>query len=69
MVMGFSKLTKFYVVNVWFMDDCVGGGRGGGGKGVGGKEGEEVGSGDVLLWSLPGYVHATLILGTKNCNY
>ena len=32
--MGFSKLTKFYVVNVWFMDDCVGGGGGGGGKGV-----------------------------------
>ena len=33
MVMGFfSKLTKFYVVNVCFMDDCVGEGWGGGGR-------------------------------------
>ena len=32
MDMGFSKLTKFYVVNVCFMDDCVGGGGGGGRK-------------------------------------
>ena len=32
--MGFSKLTKFYVVNVCFMDDCVGEGWGGG-EGVG----------------------------------
>ena len=57
MDMGFSKLTKFYVVNVCFMDDCVGGG-GGGGEGRRGKEG---GSGDVLFWSLPGCVHATLL--------
>ena len=28
MVMGFSKLTKFNVVNVWFMDDCLVGGGG-----------------------------------------
>ena len=42
--MGFSKLTKFYVVNVWFMDDCVGGGRGGGG-GSGGEGGGRSGVG------------------------
>ena len=55
MVMGFfSKLTKLYVVNVCFMDDCAGGGGGG-------EEWEEVGSGDVLFWSLPGCVHATFI--------
>ena len=50
--MGFSKLTKLYVINVCFMDDCVDEGWGGGG----GKEWEEVGSGDVLFWSLPGCV-------------
>jgi len=33
MVMGFSKLTKFYVVNVWFMDNCVSIGGGGGERG------------------------------------
>ena len=36
MVMGFSKLTKLYVINVCFMDDCVDEGwGGGGGEGVG----------------------------------
>ena len=39
MVMGFSKLTKLYVINVCFMDDCVdegwGGGEGVGRSGVG----------------------------------
>ena len=64
--MGFSKLTKFCVVNVCFMDDCVGGGGGGGGGG--GRSGKEVGSGDVLFWSLPGCVHATL-LSTISCNF
>ena len=58
----FSKLTKLYVVNVCFMDDCAGGGGGGGG------EWEDVGSGDVLFWSLPGCVHATL-LSTTSCNF
>ena len=33
--MGFSKLTKLYVINVCFMDDCVDEGWGGGGEGVG----------------------------------
>ena len=42
MDMGFSKLTKFYVVNVCFMDDCVGGGGGGGKEGVGKKWGREM---------------------------
>ena len=37
-----------------------------GGKGE--KEWEEVGSGDVLFWSLPGCVHATL-LSTISCNF
>ena len=36
--------------------------------GEGGKEWEEVGSGDVLFWSLPGCVHATL-LSTISCNF
>ena len=63
--MGFSKLTKLYVINVCFMDDCVDEGWGGGG---GGKEWEEVGSGDVLFWSLPGCVHATL-LSTKRWHF
>ena len=61
--MGFSKLTKLYVINVCFMDDCFGEGWG-----EGGKEWEEVGSGDVLFWSLPGCVHATL-LSTISCNF
>ena len=65
MDMGFSKLTKFYVVNVCFMDDCVGGSGGGGGEG---RSGKEVGSGDVLFWSLPGCVHATL-LSTKRWHF
>ena len=43
---------------------CVGGG-GGGGEG---RSGKEVGSGDVLFWSLPGCVHATL-LSTISCNF
>ena len=47
----------------------VGGGGGGGGTGLGGKGWEEVGSGDVLLWSLPGCVYATLILGTKKLQF
>ena len=34
----FSKLTKLYVVNVCFMDDCAGGGGGGGGAGRSGKK-------------------------------
>ena len=61
--MGFSKLTKLYVINVCFMDDCVGEGWG-----EGGKKWEEGGSGDVLFWSLPGCVHATL-LSTISCNF
>ena len=36
--------------------------------GGGGEEWEEVGSGDVLFWSLPGCVHATL-LSTTSCNF
>ena len=38
------------------------------GGGEGGKECKEVGSGDVLFWSLPGCANATL-LSTKNCNF
>ena len=43
--MGFSKLTKFYVVNVCFMDDCVGGSGGGGGR----KEWERSGVGRCFV--------------------
>ena len=45
---------------------CVGGGGGGGGGE--GRSGKEVGSGDVLFWSLPGCVHATL-LSTKRWHF
>ena len=41
MVMGFSKLTKLYVINVCFMDDCVGEGWGEGGR-SGKKGGREM---------------------------
>ena len=59
----FSKLTKFYVVNVCFMDDCVGEGWGGG-EGVG-RSG--VGRCFVLVFAR-GCVDATL-LSTISCNF
>ena len=42
MVMGFSKLTKLYVINVCFMDDCIDEGWGGGGGRSGKKWGREM---------------------------